>query len=107
MLVSDQLWKKVIEHRSDLTLWTTWLNKYGENGSLVDIDDNTSFINLDKNRAIKIMFEPDSDSAFDFWFDNFGDTETGIIETLNVVFSSIDLALEPFIKTLDDWLNNQ
>lgn len=104
MLISDQLWANITETKAELKHWTTWLNKYAENGTLIDTDDNTSFINPAKNKAIKLMFEPESDSIIDSWESKFGDEESGIIETLNIVFNDLSLAQKRLENLLDEWL---
>lgn len=83
------------------------INKYAENGVLIDTDDNTSFINPEKNQAVKIMFEPESDSAFEFWLSEFGDEEMGYIDVLNVVFNNLENAREPFAARFEKWFKKQ
>lgn len=104
MLVSEKLWNKLTEDNSSFNQWTTWLNKYGVNGTLVDLDDNTSAINPEKSKALKIMFEPESNSTIEVWFDKFGDDEIGYIDVLNVVFNDLETALEPLKLTISEWL---
>lgn len=107
MLVSDQLWNHFVKSHPEFGLWKTWLNKYAENGVLIDTDDNTSFINPEKNQAVKIMFEPESDSVFEYWISEFGDEEMGYIDVLNCVFNDIEYAQKPFAARLEKWVKKQ
>lgn len=106
MLVSDKLWNLFIQNRLEFENWGTWLNKYAENGVLIDTEDNTSFISPEKNQAVKIMFEPESDSVFEFWISEFGE-EMGYIDVLNVVFNDVEHALESFAAQFEKWVKKQ
>lgn len=103
MLVSEQLWLKLVNSHPILKNWQTFGNKYAVNGVLIDEDDNICFVNSTKTKAVKLMFEPESDTLFASWESEFGDEEMGIIAVLNIVFSDVEQSFDPFLAKFNEW----
>lgn len=104
MLFSEKLWFSLDEKCLTKSEWVVWSNKYGEDGSLVDQDDNCSFYHKSLKKAIYIMYEPEGNALLDTWESKSGDEESGIVDVLNVVFSHLDNAIVPFENAINQWL---
>ena len=84
--------------------WVSYFNKHGADGTLLDTDDNVSFINPTNDKAIKLTYDPSKKSLIDCWFSNFGDEESGSVEVLNIYYRHQNES-PPLIKRLiKDWL---
>lgn len=82
---SLELWQSVNTDKQ----WTEWLNKKGNDGTLIDTDDNVSFIDTETKKAVKITYEPNGKYEFEHWNSDF-DSDENKIDVLNIVFSSIE-----------------
>ena len=51
---SLELWQSINADKQ----WKEWLNKKGNDGTLIDTDDNVSFIDTETKKAVKITYEP-------------------------------------------------
>lgn len=106
MCISDKLWIMFLTNNPKFKDWSIFFNKYAEDGSILDEDDNTSFINPEKTKAIKIMFEKNGSFLFDSWHSLFGEQESGTVDVLNVIFNDIDKSYPAFEKTFLEWVNS-
>lgn len=84
---SLELWQSVDADKK----WEEWLNKKGNDGTLLDTDDNVSFIDKENKKAIKITYEPNEQHQFEHWNSDF-DSDENKIDVLNIVFSNIEKA---------------
>lgn len=100
---SQTLWDNISQDDEILQTWKSWLNRYGENGELIDDSDEVSFIAPNNKYAIKIMYELDGQFGLTTWFSDF-DTDDNQIEVLNVVFDDFSKTLEELPKMIKDWL---
>lgn len=83
--------------------WEIWLNKYGNDGTLLDTDDTVSFINKSDKKAIKINYQPNDRFKFEYWFSEF-DSDDNKISVLNVIFNDFDKAKSELPKVLSRFL---
>lgn len=75
----------------DYPHWEEWLNKRGCDGTLLDTDDNVSFIDRNIKKAIKINYQPDDTYDFGLWYSDF-DTDENKIDVLNIIFKDYEQA---------------
>lgn len=83
--------------------WETWLNTYGNDGTLLDTDDTVSFINKWDKKAIKINYQPNDRFKFEYWLSEF-DSDDNKISVLNVIFNDFDKAKNELPKILSQFL---
>lgn len=94
------LWHVISHQYSD---WEEWLNKMGNNGVLLDIEDNVSFINRNIRKAIKISYCPDDNYDFEYWNSDF-DTDENRISVLNVIFKDYNQAVNLLPKIVEEFI---
>ena len=94
---SLELWRSVTTAQN----WQLWLNKNGNDGTLLDTEDNVSFIHKDKKKAIKITYESDGQFDFEYWYSEFEGTDEKI-SVLNIIFSNFEKAKFEFRRLLEN-----
>lgn len=97
---SLELWNTV---SSNYTHWENWLNKRGNDGTLLDTDDNVSFIDRKSKKAIKISYQPDDSYDFEFWNSDF-DTDENKIDVLNIIFKDYEKAKNRLPNVIKDFI---
>ena len=85
--------------------WESYFNKHGADGTLLDTDDNVSFINPTNDKAIKLTYDPSKKSLIDYWLSSFGDEESGSVDVLNIYYRHQDESLPLIERLIKDWLN--
>lgn len=98
---SLELWQSVNTDKQ----WTEWLNKKGNDGTLIDTDDNVSFIDTETKKAVKITYEPNGKYEFEHWNSDF-DSDENKIDVLNIVFSNIEKAKSELPSILSNFNKN-
>ncbi|OBX80497.1 hypothetical protein A9308_03960 [Moraxella atlantae] len=98
---SLELWQSVNADRQ----WKEWLNKKGNDGTLIDTDDNVSFIDTETKKAVKITYEPNGKHEFEHWNSDF-DSDEYKIDVLNIVFSNIEKAKSELPSILSNFNKN-
>ena len=98
---SLELWQSVNTDKQ----WKEWLNKKGNDGTLIDTDDNVSFIDTETKKAVKITYEPNGKYEFEHWNSDF-DSDENKIDVLNIVFSSIEKAKSELPSILSNFNKN-
>ena len=84
--------------------WESYFNKHGADGTLLDTDDNVSFINPTNDKAIKLSYDSSKENLIDYWLSNFGDEESGS-EVLNIYYRHPHESLPLIEHLIKDWLN--
>ena len=95
---SLELWQSVNTDEK----WEEWLNKKGNDGTLIDTDDSVSFIDKENRKAIKITYEPNGQYQFEHWNSDF-DSGENKIDVLNIVFNNIEKAKSELSVLLSDF----
>lgn len=98
---SLELWNTIDTNNK----WEEWLNKKGNDGTLLDKDDNVSFIDKKNKKAVKITYEPNGNHEFEHWDSDF-DSDENKIEVLNIVFSNFDKAKSDLPRLLANFNKN-
>jgi len=98
---SLELWQSISTDKK----WEEWLNKTGNDGTLLDTDDNVSFIDKKHKKAVKITYEPNGNHEFEYWNSDF-DSDENKIEVLNIVFSNAEKAKSELPTLLSNFDKN-
>ena len=85
--------------------WESYFNKHGADGTLLDTDDNVSFINPTNDKAIKLTYDSSKESLIDYWLSSFGDEESGSVKVLNIYYRHQHESLPLINRLIKDWIN--
>ncbi|MFS6938387.1 Uncharacterised protein [Neisseria zoodegmatis] len=84
---SLKLWQSVSTLIPTPSAWQKWLEAKSRSRLEINLGDTAAFYHVDANRGIRIIFEDGGSFALSGWVHDLGDTESGIVPTLTLVFN--------------------